>query len=361
MDIKYLWLGYDPTPKEKFNITKDYIDAAKKLGFLIAPYDSFDNAQDPKLADQINSIWDNELWQKGCVRNFDGSILVGFGKRGCYLSSEAFKMQEPTEKNICKRITALTSLGDNSYFLDVDATNPLFDDYSTDHPMTQAQDKNNRLERMQYISDERKLVLGSESALSWANPAISYNNGSFSTFNEAFWPILSDTRNFGGWYPDEAPKVLFQPYDAPKEFITATYDPRFRLPLYEAVLHDSLISTDRWELNTLKIPAIIPIKTLLECLYNVPAIWVLDLDTLKNNVNRFQKYYQFFSPIHQVTALQPLVSFKWLTQDRLIQETQFGNVLTITANFSNEMYADIDSLCVKAVWLNSGKSSTYCP
>lgn len=361
MNIQHLWIGYDPTPKEQFNITKNYINLAKKIGYLVAPYDSFDNAQDPKLADQINSIWENDLWQKGCIRNPDGSILVGFANRGCYLSSEAFRIREPNEKNISNRITTLTSLGDNSYFLDCDATNPLYDDYSNDHPMTQIQDKNNRLERMQYISDVRKLVLGSESALSWANPVISYNNGSFSTFNEAFWPIHADTKNFGGWFPIDAPQIFFKPYDAPQEFITAAYDPRYRLPLYEAALHDSVISTDRWELNELKIPAIMQTKALLESLYNVPAIWVLNIDTLKNNANRFKTYYQFFSPLHQVAALQPLTLFKWLSSDRLVQQTQFGNVLTITANFSNNIYMDIGSLCVKAVWIDSGKSSVYCP
>jgi len=131
--------------------------------------------------------------------------------------------------------------------------------------------------------------------------------------------------------------------------------------LYEVALHDSVISTDRWELHELKIPVIMPIKALLESLYNVPAIWVLNFDTLKNNTNLFKKYYQFFSPIHQVAALQPLVSFKWLTSDRLVQQTQFGNVLTITANFSNNVYMDIGSLCVKAVWIDSGKNSVYCP
>jgi hypothetical protein len=361
LGIQHLWLGYDPSLTEKFNVTQEYIELAKNQGYLIGPYDSFDNAQDPNTADNINSIWGNDLWQAGCMRNLDGSIQIGFANRGCYLSSEAFKLREAKEKNIDMRISQLTKFGENSYFVDCDAAEPLYDDYSEIHPMTQTQDKNNRIERMQYISGNRHLVLGSESGLGWANTVIAYNNGSFSTFNEGFWPLLSDKKNFGGWWPDTAPTVLFKPYQASQEFITTNYDPRYRIPLYEAVLHDSVISTDRWELNELKIPAIIQTKTLLESLYNIPAIWVLNIETLQKNSNRFKSYYQFFSPLHQVTALQPLTSFKWLTLDRLVQQTQFGSVLTLTANFSNKTYIDIESMCVKAVWIDSGKSSLYCP
>jgi hypothetical protein len=361
LNIQHLWIGYDPSPAEKWNVTQDYVSLAKKLGYLIAPYDSFDNAQDPKTADNINSIWKHDLWPQGCIRNQDGSILVGFAGRGCYLSSEAFRLREATEKNIEERINTLTALGNNSYFLDVDAASPLFDDYANDHTMTEVQDKTNRLERMKYVSDARQLVLGSESGLAWANPVISYNNGSFSTFNEAFWPILNDKEHFGGWFPSDAPQLFFKPFDAPQAFITASYDPRYRVPLYEAVLHDSIVSTDRWELNELKIPAIRQTKALLESLYNVPAIWVLNIDALKNNARQFKHYYQFFSPLHRVAGLEPLTSFAWLSEDRLVQQTQFGKVLVITANFSKHHYRDIGSLCVKAVWLDSGKSSFYCP
>lgn len=362
LGIKHALINYDASPvQDSANIEKEYIRKAESMGYLIGPYDSFDNAQNPKKSDSITSTWLNRLWPEACIRNPNGSLLSGFANRGCYLSSEALRLRESRQKNIANQIEKLLSKGDNAIFLDCDAAYPLYDDYSKYHPMTREQDLNNRLERMRYISSAQKLVLGSETGLSWANPTIAYNNGAFLAFPEAFWPALQDKKYFGTWWPNYAPKVLFQPYNAPKEFIHASYNPRYRLPLYEAVFHDSVITTDRWELNELKIPAIRKTKALLQNLYNVPPIWVLDQKTLQKNNKYFVDYYGFFSPLHQMAGIEALTTFDWLTDDHLVQQTQFGNRLILTANFSDKSYEDIGPHCIKAEWKEDGSKSFFCP
>lgn len=362
LGIKRLWIGYDTTPiQDGDNIDKTYVQTAKNMGYLIAPYDSFDNAQNPRSSDSITSSWPNHLWPEACIRYPNGNILTGFGNRGCYLSAEALRLRESKEKNIAKHIDTMTNKGDNSLFLDCDAAPPLYEDYSKRHPMTRVQDLEDRIERMRYISSAKKLVLGSETGLAWSSGVIAYNNGGFLSFAQAFWPCLKDKKQFGGWWPNSAPTVLFKPYNAPNELIRASYDPRYRLPLYEAAFHDSVISTDRWELNELKIPALRQTKALLQNLYNVPPIWVLDKKTLKKNENYFSAYYQFFSPLHQMAGLEPLLQFKWLTKNRLVQQTQFGNRLILTANFSKAAYEGIDAGCIQAQWKEDGSTHTFCP
>jgi hypothetical protein len=362
LDIKRLWLGYDATPiKHGFNIDKTFVQTAENSGYLIAPYDSFDNAQNPRTSDSLSANWPNHLWPEACIRQPNGVILTGFANRGCYLSAEALRLREATEKNIVHHIDSMVEKGDNSLFLDCDAAAPLYEDYSTQHPMTRLQDLNDRIERMRYISSIKKLVLGSETGLSWSTPVIAYNNGGFLSFPQAFWPCLKDKIHFGTWWPNSTPNVLFKAYNAPTEFIHTSYDPRYRLPLYEAVFHDSVISTDRWELNELKIPAIMQTKALLQNLYNIPPIWVLNKENLAENKNYFVAYYQFFSPLHQIVGLEPLTQFKWLTTDRLVQETQFGNYLILTANFSKKKYRDIEVGCIQAKWKEDGSKHTFCP
>jgi hypothetical protein len=364
LGIKHAWIGYGYDANyvgKGFNVDKGYVQTAENMGYLIGPYDSFDNAQDPKTSDSITSVWPNHIFPEACIRNADGSIMAGFHNRGCYLSTEALRLRESKEKNIANHLDTVLSKADNSLFLDCDASGPLFEDYSKHHPMSREQDLSDRLERMRYISSTRKLVLGSESGLAWSAGVIAYNNGAFLAFPEAFWPSLRDTKQFGGWWPDNAPKVLFKPYNAPDEFIHASYDPRYRLPLYEAVFHDSVISTDRWELNELKIPALRQTKALLQNLYNVPSIWVLDQSTLEKNKDYFSDYYNFFSPLHQLTGLEALTSFDWLTDDHLVQQTQLGNRLILTANFSNKSYEDIGPHCIEAEWKEDGSKTLFCP
>jgi len=362
LGIKHALINYDANPiPNGFNIEKEYIHNAKSMGYLIGPYDSFDNAQNPKTSDSITSTWPNHLWPEACIRNPNGSILTGFASRGCYLSSEALRLRESKEKNIANQIEKMLNKGDNTIFLDCDAAYPLYDDYSKHHPMIREQDLSNRLERMRFVGSDQKIVLGSETGLSWANPTIAYNNGAFLAFPETFWPALQDKKHFGVWQPGYAPKILFQAYNAPDEFIRGSYNPRYRLPLYEAVFHDSVITTDRWELNELKIPAIRKIKALLQNLYNVPPIWVLDQKTLQKNKKYFLDYYNFFFPLHQMAGIEALTKFDWLTDDHLIQQTQFGNRLILTANFSDRAYENIGPRCIQAEWKEDGSTSLFCP
>ncbi len=362
LGVKHALINYDASPlQDSVNIKKDYIYKAENMGYLIGPYDSFDNAQNPKTSDSITSTWSNHLWPEACILKPNGSSLNGFANRGCYLSSEALRLRESKEKNIADQVEKILNKGDNTLFLDCDAANPLYDDYSKYHPMTRAQDLNNRLERMRYISSSKKIVLGSETGLAWSSSVIAYNSGAFLSFPEVFWPALQDKKHFGVWWPDCAPKVLFQAYNALDEFIRASYNPHYRLPLYETVFHDSVITTDRWELNELKIPAIRKTKSLLQNLYNVPPIWVLDQKTLQKNKKYFVNYYNFFSPLHQMAGIEALTTFDWLTDDHLVQQTQFGNRLILTANFSNKSYENIGPHCIQAQWKEDGSQSLFCP
>ncbi len=99
INIKYALINYDPTPiSNDVNIDKEYIYKAESLGYLIGPYDSFDNAQNSKTSDSSTSTWPNHLWPEACIRNANGSLLSGFANRGCYLSSEALCLRESKEK-----------------------------------------------------------------------------------------------------------------------------------------------------------------------------------------------------------------------------------------------------------------------
>lgn len=363
LGIKHALINYNASPVQHgFNVDKDYVHTAESRGYLIGPYDNFANVPSRKNSDNIALVWPKHLWPEACIRDVHGSILKGYANRGCYLSSEALRLRESKEKNIASHIDAMLTKGDNSLFLDCDAAYPLYEDYSKQHPMTLVQDLNNRLERMRYISSTKKLVLGSETGLAWATGVIAYNNGAFLTFPPAFWPILqADKNQFRLGWPIEALKALFKPYNSPDEFIHANYNPRYRLPLYEVVFHDSLISTDRSELSELKILATRQAKALLQNLYNIPPIWVLDKKTLDKIQDYFSEYYNFFSPLHQMAGLEALTQFEWLTNDRLVQRAQFGNRVILTANFSNKLYEEIAAHCIQATWKEDGSKTLFCP
>jgi hypothetical protein len=356
------WLGYDQNPRtDPHRVGKEFISEAKKLGFLVGPYDSFENIQDPNNADAPNSRWDSELYRTGCVTNADGKRRTGFAGRGCELSSEALERAEPTKRYIENRVKKFVSTGINSYFLDVDGYGELFDDYSPDHPMTPHKDRLNRLKRMRYISQDQKMVLGSESVVSWAAPVVHFSHGTLSVHNDILWPLMRERKKFGGWWPQERPAIFFRPVEVESEFAKAKYDPTYRLPLYQAAFHESVVTTDRWELSPVKFPQLVQTRALIELLYNVPSIWSLDLRQLKQNAERLAAHHRFFSAIHRRVGAKPLTDFRWLTADRKVQQTRFGNTITLTANFSASNYQGIPPMCIQATWQTEGRKDVYCP
>ncbi|MGW2650378.1 glycoside hydrolase [Streptomyces sp. NPDC001393] len=358
LGIDRMWLGYDADGSP---MDRSAVSLAERSGYLVGPYDSWANAQDPASADTSVSRWPAPVWQDACVQGADGKVVTGFGGRGCYVSSEALRRAEPTRHYLADRTREMTANGANSYFLDVDAAGELFTDHSPTHPMTQAQDRRNRLRRMAWLSGDRKLVLGSESAGSWANGALAFSHGSGTPVPDQLWKLERDRAAWGGYTPAGAPGIFFRPVRLPADLAKAMYDPRYRVPLYQTVLHDSVISTERWELSWSKLPDQSRTRALLAMLYNVPLNLVLDKAELDAHGKQIAQLQKYFEPLHKAAATQPMTDFRRLTPDRLVQRTTFGDgVLTVTANFSAHTHDGLPAGCADAT-VKGGKAQRLCP
>ncbi|MFY4723014.1 glycoside hydrolase [Streptomyces sp. LaBMicrA B280] len=358
LGIDRMWLGYDADGSP---MDAEAVALAERSGYLVGPYDSWANAQDPDSADTPVSKWPSPVWPDACVRDADGKPVTGFGGRGCYVSSEALRRAEPSKHYLADRTREMTANGADSYFLDVDAAGELFTDRSPAHPMSQARDRRNRLERMAGLSGDRKLVLGSESAGSWANGVVSFSHGSGTPVTDGLWALERDRATWGGYAPVGAPGVYFKPVHLPDDLAKAMYDPRYRVPLYQTVLHDSVISTERWELSWSKLPDQSRTRALLAMLYNVPLNLVLDQSELDRHGKQIAALQKYFEPLHRAAATLPMTDFRRLTPDGLVQRTAFGDgALTMTANFSTATHDGLPGGCVDAV-LKGGKVRRMCP
>ncbi|GAB2533740.1 glycoside hydrolase [Nocardia heshunensis] len=356
LGLSKMWLGYDSGDDP---MSAAAIAAAKDAGYLAGPYDSWANAQEPATADNPSSRWPGTVWPQGCVHAADGTPETGFGNRGCYLSSEALKQDPALYRD---RYAAMTANGANSYFLDVDAAGELFDDHSPAHAMTQAQDRANRLDRMRWLAEDRKTVLGSEAAGAWAAPVLAFDHGAQNPISDRLWRLQRDRQSWGAWYPETAPGVFFKPVDLPADLVTAMFDPVYRVPLYETVLHDSLINLDRWELSYYKLPQQETMRALTAVLNNTPLNFVLDGATVAQHGPEMARLQQFFAPLHERAGTLPMTEFRWLTDDHLVQHSVFGDgELTVTANFGTIDHDGLPGGCVDAQLKGDSAPRRLCP
>ena len=349
------------------------IRRAKGLGYLIGTYDSYHDIHHPEEPDTWETAqFDLQLYETGAVVRADGTNKRGFLRKGYILSSVA------AWPYVKKRVTGLMeTLPEpfNSWFIDCDAYGDLFDDYSELHPATQEDDMNARLHRMAWIRDTYGLVIGSEGGVAYSAPVVHFAHGMMTPVFDWMDPDLSKNKEseyyLGNWGPLDGPNILDGPGILLRRVLLKPrfrkyyYDPRYRLPLYQTVFHDSVVATHHWQYASLKFTDQVDTVELLELLYNVPPLYHMNLEEFERHKDRMAAHYEFFSPLHRELALLPLTDFAWLTPDRMVQRTVFGESVEMVANFGRESFmyqgSAVPARSVVARWRDTRITRNYTP
>jgi len=340
---------------------------ADEMGYLFGTYDSFHSTHDPALrgTDQSWSTaqFDKELFETGAIVRKDGTRVAGFKKVGYQLSPIAARpyVEQRVRQN-------MANVPYSYYFVDCDAYGELYDDYSALHPAGQADDARARVDRLRWISETFKVPVGSEGGSTYAASVIHVAEG---IFGPAFGWGDSDMGNkdsryyLGGWYPPDGPRIFVQQVPVKESFEFFFYDPRFRLPLYEIVFHDSVITTHHWQNASLKFANVADTVALTELLYMAAPMYHLNLDEFEKHGPTMKRHYEFFSPLHREFGFAPMTDFAWLSSDRLLQRTVFDGKVEIFVNFSpatrRYLSLSIPGRSVLVSDTRSGKTRLFTP
>jgi hypothetical protein len=307
---------------------------ADELGYVFGPYDSYHSIHAPGAADTWSTAqFDQALYDTGAIIKRDGTPRHGFKKKGYLLSPLA------AEPYVHKRVGALVErVPFTSWFVDCDAFGEVFDDYSPQHPATQAEDAAARAKRMRWISETYGVPVGSEGGSAYAIPAVHFAHGVMTPvigWGDAALKDKSSPYYLGAYWPPDGPQVFVKQVPLKPQYAKFYFDPRYRLPLHQTVFHDSVIATHHWSAASLKFADQVQTVALLELLYNVPPLYHLNRAEWKKHRERIASHYAFFSLLHRETALLPMTDFAWLSDDRLVQRTVFGEKVEIVANFGD--------------------------
>jgi hypothetical protein len=332
-----LWLGVDSW-QDGFRHPAA-IAKAKELGYLVGPYDSYHSIHHPNEKDTWETAqFDLSLYESGAIVNADGTKSRGFKKKGYHLSP---LVAQPYVENRVNGIVEQMPSDFNTWFIDCDAYGELYDDYSATHPATQLDDMNARLARITWIRDTHNMVVGSEGGAAYSASVLHYAHGM--TVPVIGWgdpDMKSKTSPYyiGGYWPPEGPAIHIKQVPLKPNYLYHYYDPRFRLPLYQIVFHDSVITTHHWGSGSLKFENAIETLALLELLYNVPPLYHLNIAEFEKHKAWIKRYYAFFSPLHKQIGGQAMTDFEWLSHDRQVQRIEFGNMVEMYANFGTEPF-----------------------
>lgn len=332
--LSRLWLGVGEA-WEAGLWHPEAIRAGVDAGFLVAPYDSYETALNAtENVDWTTAHLGNNAYENCGIVRKTGELQRGFLSSGYYTDPRCIR---PLLEARIQAIQART--GFNSWFLDVTAAGMLFDSYRPGATMTQAENALENVAAGRWINETLKLPMGSEDGNAVTAQGILFAHGMQTPV--IGWGDEDMQRNahsryyLGNWFPPEQPDVFFKPVPLKDEYRHLYFAPAMRLPLYQAVFHGSVITSHHWAFDNLKLSNVRVENELTQLLYNVPPLYHLSADTLEQRLPKIVRQDAFFRPLHERLATQALTDFRWLTEDRLVQQTTFADGTRLVANFAS--------------------------
>ncbi len=312
------------------------VAAGVGAGYLIAPYDSYETAIPAGVRpDWTTAALGKTAYEKCAVIKKDGKAKSGFNGSGHYTLSDCVL---PILK---KRVQAIKNIVPyNSWFLDAYATGMVFDSYRPSAPVTMKQNAQANEDASRWVNSRFDMPVASEDGNATTAGGIALAHGMqvpvIGWGDEDMMVNRQSPYYLGRWHPEEEPEFFFKQVPIKEPFRSVHFDPSTRLPLYQSVFHGSVITANHWHFDSLKFTNARRESELVQLLYNVPPLYHLSERTLAKRLPVILRQQAFFQPLHERLGTSELVSFRYLSDDRLLQETAFSEGTRLIANMSQE-------------------------
>ena len=298
------------------------IKGLNELGFLSSRYDCQKDvwAPDVPIGWGNRQGWPDDLtllpngdWMKGWVARHNGKEYPG----GVICSIRSLARMEkviPEE---------LATHPYNTRFIDTTTACALIECYHPEHPISRSQDREYKSKMFSYLSEDLKLVTGSETGMDWAVPFLHYFEGMMS---------LGPYRLPYSGYDLTSYK---KPHD---EFMRFQVGPFYRIPLFELVYHDCVVSYWYWGDSSNRIPEVWDERDLFNALYGTPPLWIVDPARWQTDKERFIKCYNTATGIARNTGYSEMITHKFINNDHTVQYSAFSNGTEVWVNFGDKPY-----------------------
>jgi hypothetical protein len=297
-----------------------------RLGWLVGEYDNYVDIDDSPTIERAKAPV-----AEHAVIKADGDMMTAWITRDAEMKPVHTYMKQCTAKQLeCAKAIIPELLKTHPYnarFLDVTPAEGPIECYSPTHPTTRASDIANRQALCRYVNEELGLVTGGEHGRYWSVPVLHYHEGMMG----------------GGFYSWPA-GYLTDPKDRSEisqEYLAYGINPAHRAPLFELVFHDCVVNYWYWGAcnDTLHqvMPELTDRMTAMNILYGTPPMMWVHNHGLRWQVPEERELmlaiYRTVCKLHEVVGMQEMVSHAFLSEDRLVQQTEFADGTLCTVNF----------------------------
>jgi len=228
-----------------------------------------------------------------------------------------------------------------TFFLDVYQANGIFECYSPDHRLTREQFVEEVIKNHRVIEDNYHQYLGGEWGAEYVNAHVAYVHGMM-TLQRTWWGTGIEKKGTiyytGDWKSNPRPTQMVGTRVANDKYLKYSINEYTRVPLYELVYHDAVVTSWRWEDGNHHTPEIWWKKDLFNMLYGTAPLWSIDRERWDEYKYTFIDSYNMVCPWLQQIAYDELVSHRFVTADRIVQESVFSSGKKIVVNFGDSDY-----------------------
>lgn len=316
-------------PEPEITYTKEALALGEQYGWLMGAYHNYswtyvrtpeDMAKGKELSIQEKPegfVWRPSQW----------------GDHGFYCPAILKDVLGPVAKK-------KADYGFTAFFTDcTTAGGSVRDCYHPDHPLKKAEAPDRLNDALQAIADTG-LVTGSEKGYWWAVPSTHYFTG-----------VVTLGRYLGRYEfskKNSHQSGLFRTDLPGYQKCVAEYNlgHRHRVPLFELVFGDCVYATRRWGDHHSRDPELWRVNDLLCILYGVAPIvtfsdqdgpHILD-DSYMPFHDRYMRTVKDVCGWHEKVGFDEMLSHRFLTGDRFVQETVFAGGNAVVVNFGEEAY-----------------------
>jgi hypothetical protein len=228
--------------------------------------------------------------------------------------------------------------------------NGVFECYSDEHPLTREQFCQAVIKNHQIMEDKYNQYIGGEWGAEYVNAHVAYVHGMM-TLQRTWWGSGIEKKGTiyytGDWRSNPRPTQMIGTRVANDKYLKYSINEYTRIPLYELVYHDAVVTSWRWEDGNHHTPEIWWKKDLFNILYGSAPLWNLDRERWEEYKYTFIDSYKNVCPWLQQIAYDEMVSHRFVTPDHKIQESVFSSGKKVVVNFGDSD-VEIDGQTVKS-------------
>ena len=309
------------------------VKAVNALGYLCTRYDSYRTAwktgEPPFAPRHIESM-------ERIAKNTAGRVRQGWmikTKKGNFPGYEICSIEQVKEAaRVVAADVAITPY--RGRFMDTTTASALMECYDPKHPLSRSEDKKQKVRLLEIVSKDNRLVAGTETGQDWAAPAVHYFEG-----------MMSLT----GYRVPDSGRNIYAYHEPTDDLLKYQVGPRYRVPLWELVYHDSVVAYWYWGDGSNKQPELWDVRDLWNILYATPPLWMITREAWARDRDRFVRSYRDVCPAVRKAGYREMLGHAYLTADRTVQQTTFAGGLTITVNLGKQPFKRSDGGTVAAM------------